>query len=67
MEDKNTCIVNEVTTLWEHVNVLSSQASRLTSDNMTLNSATLRSLNNEAEAIRGELVNLQNLLDTYPQ
>lgn len=67
MEDKNACIVNEVTTLWEHVNVLSSQAARLTPDNTTLNSATLRSLNNEAEAIRGELVNLQNLLDTYPQ
>lgn len=62
MDEKITAIRNETATLQEIVANLSALAYRL--DDAT-GSATIRSMNTAADAIRAELFNLQKLLDEY--
>ena len=62
MDEKNTAIRNEAATFQEMTANLAALASRL--DEAT-GSATIRSMNTVADAIRAELFNLQKLLDEY--
>ena len=64
MDDKITAIRNETATLQEIVANLSALAYRL--DDVT-GSATIRSMNTAAEALRAELFNLQKLLDEFAE
>lgn len=65
MEDKNISLLNEAQSLQDCVNSVMSLCYRLTPNNADVNAATIRSLNNQAEALRGELFNLQSLIDNY--
>lgn len=62
MDEKILAIRNETATLQENVASLTALANRL--DDVT-GSATIRSMNTAAEALRAELFNLQKLLDEF--
>ena len=64
MDDKIAAIRNEAATLAEFVHSLEFLANRL---DPPTSSATIRSMNTAAEALRAELFNLQKLLDEFAE
>lgn len=62
MDDKITAIRNEAATFQEMAANLANLSCRL---DAATGSATIRSMNTAADAIRAELFNLQKLLDEY--
>lgn len=65
MNEKNAALCNEAQTMQELVNSTMNLCYRLTSDQTSVNDATIRSLYTLADAFRAELNNFARLLDGY--